>query len=73
LGEKETYPLVEPTTCESRTYNVNEGTDFLEIQAATALNSFFVAVGQTITQVRESNPPARMRAVAEQISTLTLR
>jgi hypothetical protein len=46
---------------------VNGGTDFLEIQAATDLNSFFVAVGQTITQVRESNPPARMRAVAKQI------
>jgi hypothetical protein len=26
-----------------------------------------VAVGQTITQVRETNPPARMRAVAKQI------
>jgi len=49
------------------TYNVNEGTDFLQIQAATDLNSFLVAVGQTITQVRETNPPARMRAVARQI------
>ncbi|HEY6386305.1 MAG TPA: hypothetical protein VIX91_11545 [Candidatus Acidoferrum sp.] len=49
------------------TYNVNEGTDFLQIQAATDLNSFLVAVGQTITQVRETNPPARMRAVAKQI------
>jgi len=49
------------------TYNVNEGTDFLQIQAATDLNSFLVAVGQTITQVRETNPPARMRAVAKEI------
>jgi hypothetical protein len=49
------------------TYNVNEGTDFLQIQAATDLNSFLVAVGQTITQVRETNPPARMRAVAKQV------
>jgi hypothetical protein len=49
------------------TYNVNEGTDFLQIQAATDLNSFLVAVGQTITQVRGTNPPARMRAVAKQI------
>jgi len=49
------------------TYNVNEGTDFLQIQAATDVNSFLVAVGQTITQVRETNPPARMRAVARQI------
>ena len=36
------------------TYNVNEGTDFLQIQAATDVNSFLVAVGQTITQVRET-------------------
>jgi endonuclease/exonuclease/phosphatase family metal-dependent hydrolase len=49
------------------TYNVNEGTDFLQIQAATDLNSFLVAVGQTITQVRGTDPPARMRAVAKQI------
>jgi hypothetical protein len=49
------------------TYNVNEGTDFLQIQAATDLNSFLVAVGQTIMQVRGTNPPARMRAVAKQI------
>ncbi|MGC1619278.1 MAG: hypothetical protein WA765_12385 [Candidatus Acidiferrum sp.] len=49
------------------TYNVNEGTDFLQIQAATDVNSFLVAVGQTITQVRGTNPPARMRAVAKQI------
>jgi hypothetical protein len=49
------------------TYNVNEGTDFLQIQAATDADSFLVAVGQTITQVRATNPPARMRAVARQI------
>src|SRR5271168_71924 len=49
------------------TYNVNEGTDFLQIQSATDLNSFLVAVGQTITQVRGTDPPARMRAVAKQI------
>lgn len=49
------------------TYNVNEGTDFLQIQAATDVNSFLLAVGQTVTQVRGSDPPARMRAVAKQI------
>src|SRR5208283_4218712 len=49
------------------TYNVNEGTDFLQIQTATDGNSFLFAVGQTITQVRGTNPPARMRAVAKQI------
>src|SRR6266436_651579 len=49
------------------TYNVDEGTDFLEIQQATNLNQFLVAVGQTITQVRATNSPARMQAVAKQI------
>jgi hypothetical protein len=49
------------------TYNVNEGTDFLQIQGATDVNSFLVAVGQTITQVRGTDPPARMKAVAKHI------
>jgi len=49
------------------TYNVDEGTDYLEIQQATNLNQFLVAVGQTITQVRATNSPARMQAVAKQI------
>jgi hypothetical protein len=49
------------------TYNVNEGTDFLQIQAATDVNSFLVPVGQTITQVRGTDPPARMKAVAKHI------
>src|SRR6266849_1936787 len=49
------------------TYNVDEGTDFLEIQQATSVNEFLVAVGQTITQVRSTNSPARMQAVAKQI------
>lgn len=49
------------------TYNVDEGTDFLEIQQATDLNQFLVAVGQTIIQVRATNSPARMQAVAKQI------
>ncbi len=49
------------------TYNVDEGTDFLEIQQAKNLNQFLIAVGQTINQVRATNPPARMQAVAKQI------
>jgi endonuclease/exonuclease/phosphatase family metal-dependent hydrolase len=49
------------------TYNVDEGTDFIEVQSATTLLQFIVAAGQTITQVRATNPPARMQAVATQI------
>jgi hypothetical protein len=49
------------------TYNANEGTDFLEVQQATDPFSFLGAVVQTITQVRATNPPARMQALAKQI------
>jgi hypothetical protein len=49
------------------TYNAFEGTAFLDIQHASNLSEFLVAVGQTITQVRATNPPSRMHAVARQI------
>jgi endonuclease/exonuclease/phosphatase family metal-dependent hydrolase len=49
------------------TYNANEGTDFLEVQSAGNSLQFLVAVGQTITQVRETNPPERMQSLAKQI------
>lgn len=51
------------------TYNVNEGSDFLEIRQATTASQFLVAVGQTITQVRATNPAERMQAIAAQIAT----
>ena len=49
------------------TYNVDEGTDYLEVQQATNVSEFLVAVGQTITQVRATDSPSRMQAVAKQI------
>jgi endonuclease/exonuclease/phosphatase family metal-dependent hydrolase len=49
------------------TYNVDEGTDYIELLSATTLSQFLVAVGQTITQVRATDPPTRMQAVARQI------
>jgi endonuclease/exonuclease/phosphatase family metal-dependent hydrolase len=49
------------------TYNVDEGTDFIEIQNATTTSEFLVAVGQTISAVRATNPPVRMQAIAQQI------
>lgn len=49
------------------TYNANEGTDFIEVQQATNAFEFLEAVGQTITQVRATNPPERMKALASQI------
>src|SRR6266566_6248133 len=49
------------------TYNVDEGTDYLEVTAARSPTEFLIAVGQTITQVRATKPPQRMQAVADQI------
>ena len=49
------------------TYNVDEGTDFIELQTATNPSQFLAAVGQTISSVRLTEPPARMQAVAQQI------
>ncbi|MDP9161489.1 MAG: hypothetical protein M3O09_14815 [Acidobacteriota bacterium] len=49
------------------TYNLDEGTDFIEVQNAKNVMDFLLAVGQSITQVRATNPPSRMQAVARQI------
>jgi len=48
------------------TYNVDEGTDFIGL-ATPDPTQFLIAVGQNITQVRLTNPPSRMQAVAKQI------
>ncbi len=48
-------------------YNIDEGTDYLEVTATTNSSQFLAAVGQTITQVRATDPPQRMQAVADQI------
>ena len=49
------------------TYNVNEGTDFLQVVGAQTLQQFLLGVGQVITQVQGTNPPERMGAVARKI------
>jgi hypothetical protein len=48
-------------------YNVYEGTNFTEISQAHTFPEFLVAVGDTITNVRATNPLQRMQAVATQI------
>lgn len=48
-------------------YNVYEGTNFTQISQAQTFPQFLVAVGDTITQVRATDPPQRMQAVAAQI------
>jgi hypothetical protein len=54
-------------TLKVMTYNVNEGTDYLQVLSATNLTQFLLGVGQIITQVQGTNPPERMQAVAAQI------
>ena len=39
------------------TYNVNEGTDFLQVVGAQTLQQFLLGVGQVITQVQGTNQP----------------
>ena len=49
------------------TYNVNEGTDFVQVEGATGLQQFLLGVGQVLTQVQGTNPPERMQAIAKHI------
>lgn len=49
------------------TYNVNEGSDYKEVQSARNALEFMIGVGQTIKQVRATDPRGRMKAVAKQI------
>jgi hypothetical protein len=49
------------------TYNVNEGTDFLQAVGAQTEQQFLLGVGQILTQVQGTNPPERMQAVAREI------
>ena len=50
------------------TYNVNEGTDFLEVLSATNLDDFRQAVAITLNNIESTNPPLRMQAVAKEIA-----
>ena len=49
------------------TYNVDEGTDYIEVTQATNTTEFLIGVGKTISQVRATKPPERMEALASQI------
>jgi endonuclease/exonuclease/phosphatase family metal-dependent hydrolase len=56
------------TVVKVMTYNVNEGTDFLEVLSATNLPDFLNAVQVTLNNIDSTNPPMRMRAVAKEIA-----
>jgi hypothetical protein len=49
------------------TYNVNEGTDFLQAVGTQSQQQFLLGVGQILTQVQGTNPPERMQAIARKI------
>lgn len=55
-------------TVKVMTYNLNEGSDFVEVLSAQSLPDFLQAVQITLNEVDASNPPARMNAVAHQIA-----
>lgn len=50
------------------TYNVNEGTDYLEVLTAPNLPDFLQAVQITLDNIESTNPPLRMQAVAKEIA-----
>jgi endonuclease/exonuclease/phosphatase family metal-dependent hydrolase len=54
-------------TVKVMTYNINEGSDFIEVLSATDFPSFVSGVQATLNEVTASNPPLRMKAVAHQI------
>jgi endonuclease/exonuclease/phosphatase family metal-dependent hydrolase len=55
-------------TVKVMTYNVNEGTDFLEVLSATNPIDFLKAVQITLNNIDSTNPPLRMQAVAKEIA-----
>ena len=50
------------------TYNLNEGSDFVEVLSAQTFPEFLQAVQTTLNEVDNSNPPLRMKAIAHQIA-----
>jgi endonuclease/exonuclease/phosphatase family metal-dependent hydrolase len=55
-------------TVKVMTYNLFQGTDFTEVLQAQNYPDFLAAAQLTLNEVKASNPPARMRAVAHQIA-----
>jgi endonuclease/exonuclease/phosphatase family metal-dependent hydrolase len=55
-------------TVKVMTYNLNEGSDFVEVLSAQTLPEFLQAVQTTLNEVDASNPPLRMQAIAHQIA-----
>ncbi len=50
------------------TYNVDEGTDYIEILSATTFQEFLDAVTLTLQNIQATDPPSRAVAIAREIS-----
>jgi endonuclease/exonuclease/phosphatase family metal-dependent hydrolase len=55
-------------TVKVMTYNVFQGTDFVEVLSAQSLADYLSAAQLTLQEVTDSNIPARMQAIAHQIA-----
>jgi endonuclease/exonuclease/phosphatase family metal-dependent hydrolase len=55
-------------TVKVMTYNVDEGTDFVEVLSAQTFDQFLASVQLTLNNVIATNPPLRMKAIAHQIA-----
>jgi endonuclease/exonuclease/phosphatase family metal-dependent hydrolase len=55
-------------TVKVMTYNVFQGTDFIEVLSAQSFPEYLAAAQLTLQEVIDSNPPLRMQAIAHQIS-----
>lgn len=61
-------PVGPGTTVKVMTYNINEGSDFTQVFAATNFAEFVAGAQATRNEVVASNPPLRMEAIAHQIA-----
>jgi endonuclease/exonuclease/phosphatase family metal-dependent hydrolase len=60
--------LAQRATVKVMTYNLFQGTDFVEILSAQTFPEYLTAANLTLNQVIDSNPPLRMKAIAHQIA-----
>lgn len=55
-------------TVKVMTYNLDEGTDFVEVLSAQTFDQFLAAVQLTLNNVIATDPPLRMKGIAHQIA-----
>jgi len=68
MAHPQGVPDASVSTVKVMTYNLFQGTDFIEVLSAQSLSQFLAATQATLDDVIASNPPARMQAIAHQIA-----